>query len=165
MKHHRDPDSRNADAVTSNEAERLPETVARYGALLAELRVQLAGEVALRESIHATLDSSILRQTRLLEQLQAGEDRNQVQEAQLERFRGDHVCESRERLSLREVEVLRSVALSKSNKETGRELGISFKTVEKHRQALMDKLDIHDLAGLTRFAITAGFILLPRMER
>jgi DNA-binding NarL/FixJ family response regulator len=37
-------------------------------------------------------------------------------------------------------------------------LGISIKTVEKHRQHLMDKLNIHDTAGLTRYAITAGVI-------
>ena len=38
------------------------------------------------------------------------------------------------------------------------ELGISTKTVEKHRDHLMRKLDIHDTAGLTRYAIAAGII-------
>jgi DNA-binding NarL/FixJ family response regulator len=38
------------------------------------------------------------------------------------------------------------------------ELGISIKTVEKHRQQLMDKLNIHDTAGLTRHAIASGVI-------
>ena len=37
-------------------------------------------------------------------------------------------------------------------------LGISIKTVEKHRQHLMDKLNIHETAGLTRYAIAAGVI-------
>jgi DNA-binding NarL/FixJ family response regulator len=37
-------------------------------------------------------------------------------------------------------------------------LGISIKTVEKHRQHLMDKLNIHDTAGLTRHAIASGII-------
>jgi DNA-binding NarL/FixJ family response regulator len=36
------------------------------------------------------------------------------------------------------------------------ELGISIKTVEKHRQSVMNKLDIHEVAGLTRFIITQG---------
>jgi DNA-binding NarL/FixJ family response regulator len=38
------------------------------------------------------------------------------------------------------------------------ELGVSFKTVDKHRQNLMTKLDIHDIAGLTRYAIAEGII-------
>jgi DNA-binding NarL/FixJ family response regulator len=38
------------------------------------------------------------------------------------------------------------------------ELGIGIKTVEKHREHLMQKLDIHDTAGLTRYAISAGII-------
>src|SRR5665213_3584604 len=46
----------------------------------------------------------------------------------------------------------------KSNKETASELGIGIKTVEKHREHLMAKLDIHDTAGLTRYAISAGII-------
>jgi DNA-binding NarL/FixJ family response regulator len=35
---------------------------------------------------------------------------------------------------------------------------VSFKTVDKHRQHLMSKLDIHDVAGLTRYAIAEGII-------
>ena len=42
--------------------------------------------------------------------------------------------------------------------ETAAELGIGIKTVEKHREHLMRKLDIHDTAGLTRYAIGAGII-------
>lgn len=44
------------------------------------------------------------------------------------------------------------------NKQIASELGISVKTVEKHRQHMMEKLDIHDVAGLTRFAIAGGYI-------
>ena len=61
-------------------------------------------------------------------------------------------------LSSREVEVLQLIAEGKPNKETASELGISIKTVEKHRQHLMEKLNIHDTAGLTRFAIATGVI-------
>jgi DNA-binding NarL/FixJ family response regulator len=61
-------------------------------------------------------------------------------------------------LSAREVEVLQLIAEGKANKETACELGISIKTVEKHRQHLMDKLSIHDTAGLTRYAVSAGII-------
>jgi DNA-binding NarL/FixJ family response regulator len=61
-------------------------------------------------------------------------------------------------LSSREVEVLQLIAEGKPNKQVATELGISFKTVDKHRQQLMSKLDIHDVAGLTRYAIAEGII-------
>jgi DNA-binding NarL/FixJ family response regulator len=62
------------------------------------------------------------------------------------------------RLSAREAEVLQLVAEGKANKQTAIELGISIKTVEKHRNGLMHKLDIHDVAGLVRYAIAVGII-------
>jgi DNA-binding NarL/FixJ family response regulator len=62
------------------------------------------------------------------------------------------------RLSSREVEVLQLIAEGKANKQTAAELGISIKTVEKHRQNLMAKLNIHEISGLTRYAIRAGII-------
>jgi DNA-binding NarL/FixJ family response regulator len=61
-------------------------------------------------------------------------------------------------LTSREMEVLQLVAEGKANKETADELHISIKTVEKHRQQVMEKLDIHDTASLTRYAISAGII-------
>jgi DNA-binding NarL/FixJ family response regulator len=62
------------------------------------------------------------------------------------------------RLSSREVEVLQLIAEGKPNKQVAAELNVSFKTVDKHRQHLMAKLDIHDVAGLTRYAIAEGII-------
>lgn len=62
------------------------------------------------------------------------------------------------RLSSRELEVLQLIAEGKANKQTAAELGISIKTVEKHRQNLMAKLNIHEISGLTRYAIAAGII-------
>ncbi len=61
-------------------------------------------------------------------------------------------------LSSRESEVLQLIAEGKANKEMSSELKISIKTVEKHRQQIMEKLNIHDTAGLTRYAISAGII-------
>jgi DNA-binding NarL/FixJ family response regulator len=61
-------------------------------------------------------------------------------------------------LTPREREVLQLVAEGKANKETAEELHVSIKTVEKHRQSLMEKLNIHDTAGLTRYAIATGVI-------
>ena len=61
-------------------------------------------------------------------------------------------------LSSREVEVLQLIAEGEPNKLVAGELGISIKTVEKHRDHLMEKLNIHGTAGLTRYAISAGII-------
>jgi DNA-binding NarL/FixJ family response regulator len=61
-------------------------------------------------------------------------------------------------LTARQREVFQLVAEGKSNKEMAAELGLGLKTIEKHRQSLMQKLDIHDTAGLTRYAIGAGII-------
>ncbi len=62
------------------------------------------------------------------------------------------------KLTSREMEVLQLIAEGKANKETAIVLGIGMKTVEKHREHLMKKLGIHDTAGLTRYAISAGVI-------
>jgi DNA-binding NarL/FixJ family response regulator len=61
-------------------------------------------------------------------------------------------------LTSRELEVIQLIAEGMANKQIAAELGISIKTVEKHRQHLMDKLNIHDTAGLTRYAIAQGII-------
>lgn len=61
-------------------------------------------------------------------------------------------------LTPRESEVLQLIAEGNPNKMTADILNISIKTVEKHRQSLMEKLNIHDTAGLTRHAIAEGVI-------
>lgn len=61
-------------------------------------------------------------------------------------------------LSPREMEVLQLIAEGAANKLIAEDLGISIKTVEKHRSNLMRKLDIHDTASLTRYAIAAGIV-------
>jgi DNA-binding NarL/FixJ family response regulator len=62
------------------------------------------------------------------------------------------------KLTGREIEVLQLIAEGAANKQIAGELGISIKTVEKHRQNLMDKLHIHETASLTRYAISSGVI-------
>lgn len=59
-------------------------------------------------------------------------------------------------LSPRERQVLQLVAEGRTNKEIAARLNISIKTVQSHRAALMDKLDLHNIAGLTRYAIREG---------
>jgi DNA-binding NarL/FixJ family response regulator len=71
---------------------------------------------------------------------------------------GSRGSSKKNRLSSREVEVLQLIAEGKPNKQVAAELGVSFKTIDKHRQHLMAKLNIHDTAGLTRYAISAGII-------
>jgi len=71
---------------------------------------------------------------------------------------GRSLKKKRAALTSRELEVLQLIAEGKANKQIARGLGISIKTVEKHRQHLMRKLDLHDTAGLTRYAIAAGII-------
>jgi len=61
-------------------------------------------------------------------------------------------------LTTREAEVLQLIAEGRANKQIAAELCISIKTVEKHRQQVMNKLGIHDVAGLTRHAIAKGII-------
>jgi DNA-binding NarL/FixJ family response regulator len=61
-------------------------------------------------------------------------------------------------LTPREAEVLQLIAEGFSNKQIAAELAISIKTVEKHRQQVMNKLNIHEIAGLTRYAIAKGLV-------
>ncbi|MEO5915387.1 MAG: response regulator transcription factor [Luteolibacter sp.] len=72
--------------------------------------------------------------------------------------RGEAPGKKTNRLSSREVEVLQLIAEGLPNKQVAAELGVTFKTVDKHRQNLMAKLDIHDIAGLTRYALAEGII-------
>lgn len=61
-------------------------------------------------------------------------------------------------LTSREIDVLKLTVKGLVNKQIAAELGISAKTSEKHRYSLMDKLGIHDTAGLTRYAIELGLV-------
>jgi len=62
------------------------------------------------------------------------------------------------RLTIRESEVLQLVAEGYATKQIAAELSISIKAVERHRHEIKRKLDIHDVAGLTRYALTTGVI-------
>jgi DNA-binding NarL/FixJ family response regulator len=63
-------------------------------------------------------------------------------------------------LTPRETEVLTRIAEGLSNKEIANLLSVGVRTVETHRERLMRKLDIHNVAGLTKFALTKGLITL-----
>jgi DNA-binding NarL/FixJ family response regulator len=61
-------------------------------------------------------------------------------------------------LTPRQLEILRLIAEGRSTKEMAGLLGVSVKTVETHRAQLMERLDIHELAGLVRYAIRTGLV-------
>jgi DNA-binding NarL/FixJ family response regulator len=61
-------------------------------------------------------------------------------------------------LTTRQTEVVQLIAEGYSTKQIAGLLSVSSKTVEKHRQTLMDKLDIHEIATLTRYAISRGVV-------
>jgi DNA-binding NarL/FixJ family response regulator len=63
-----------------------------------------------------------------------------------------------DRLTLRQREILQLIAEGYTTQEIARQLGISVKTVETHRTQLMERLNIHEVAGLVRYAIRIGLI-------
>ncbi len=63
-----------------------------------------------------------------------------------------------EALSPRQREILKAVAVGRTTKQIAFDLGVSIKTIETHRAQIMDRLNIHDVAGLVRFSIRAGLI-------
>jgi len=65
-------------------------------------------------------------------------------------------------LTARQREILQLIAEGKSTKEIAYKLNVSIKTVETHRAALMQRLDIHDVAGLVLYAVRHGLISVDR---
>ena len=62
-------------------------------------------------------------------------------------------------LTPRQREILQLIAEGLSTKDIARKLDLSIKTVDTHRTQLMDRLDIHDVAGLVRYAIRTGLVI------
>ncbi|MCX6905108.1 MAG: response regulator transcription factor [Verrucomicrobia bacterium] len=76
----------------------------------------------------------------------------------LSRAKGWEETSPLSRLTSRQREILQLIAESKNTKEIASLLNLSPKTVEFHRAELMDRLNIHDVPGLVRFAIQAGLV-------
>jgi DNA-binding NarL/FixJ family response regulator len=119
--------------------------------VLASLRAGVVGYV-LKSNAAADLIQAIAAVLRGEIYLSPGVSRTVVQAF----LAGSSVAD--EPLSAREREVLQLIAESKNMKEIGDLLGISSRTAETHRARIMDKLDIHDLPGLVRYAIKRGLI-------
>ena len=81
-----------------------------------------------------------------------------LRQLESETFAGRQPAARPSKLTSREAEVLQLVAEGYANKQIAAELAISIKTVEKHRQQAMNKLNIHDVAGLTRYAVAKGWV-------
>ncbi|MFM7735350.1 MAG: response regulator [Alphaproteobacteria bacterium] len=73
-----------------------------------------------------------------------------------------NASEASARLTPRQRDILRRIAEGNSTKEIAYDLGFSSNTVETHRAQLMDRLGIHDVAGLVRFAIRIGLVSADR---
>lgn len=67
-------------------------------------------------------------------------------------------------LTARERQILKLVAESHSSKAIARVLGVSIKTVETHRARILRKINAHDTAGVTRFAISNQMVSMPKVE-
>jgi len=67
---------------------------------------------------------------------------------------------SLDKLTLRQREILQLIAEGHTTQDIAHVLNLSVKTVETHRMQLMERLDIHDIAGLVRFAIRSGIVSL-----
>jgi len=81
-----------------------------------------------------------------------------ISTAVVEAFLGKRPETIAERLSSREREVLQLVAEGRTTKEVAQALNVSVKTADSHRTRIMRKLDIHETAGLVRYAIREGLI-------
>jgi len=67
-----------------------------------------------------------------------------------------------ETLTARQREILSLIAEGKSTKQVALQLNISVKTVESHRAQIMERLNIHDVAGLVRYAIRTGLVKIEQ---
>ncbi len=114
--------------------------------LVAAIRAVAGGQVYLQPTLARWLLDDYRR---LLNQLPA-DGRSALSEED-----GDMALEV---LSARERQVLELVADGLTNPQIGEELGISFKTVARHRERIMNKLNLHTSAELVKFAIRTGLI-------
>ncbi len=75
---------------------------------------------------------------------------------------GEDAHSTLDRLTPRQREVLQLVAEGHTTQEIARMMNVSSKTVETHRTQLMERLDIHDIAGLVRYAVREGLVVLDK---
>jgi DNA-binding NarL/FixJ family response regulator len=104
----------------------------------------------IREVAHGNAFFSPAVAKRLLRQRQANSNSNSIQETP--------VATKATVLTGRQTEILQLIAEGYANKQIAGMLSLSIKTVEKHRQDLMNTLNIHNIASLTRYAVSSGVV-------
>ncbi len=120
-----------------------------------------------RESVSAGASGYVLKEAafsdllRAIEVVMAGgsyfsRDQQLAPDGAAGKQTGAEAAAELDRLTARERQVLQLIALGQSSGEIGRSLLISPRTVDTHRKNIMDKLEIHSIAGLTRFAVRHG---------
>ena len=109
----------------------------------------------IKDSAAYELEKAILTVARGDRYLGEGENRERL-ERQIDSSRG--MRDPLERLTPRQREILQLVVEGHKTREIAELLSVSVKTVETHRAQLMDRLGIHDVAGLVRYAIRIGLI-------
>lgn len=121
-------------------------------------RVQAAMKVGVNGIVHK--NASIDELEKGIQRVIAGESfmSSQILEILRDLMLNPETTDSLSRLTTREREILQLIAEGNTTKEIAIKLNISIKTADTHRTNVMNKLDIHDIAGLTRFAIQQGLI-------
>lgn len=118
-----------------------------------------AGGYLLKDAAPAELDLAVKAVARGESYLSPAVSK-QVVGDYIRRVGGD--ASSVEQLTPRQREILQLIAEGRSTKEIAHLLNISVKTVETHRVQLMERLNIHDVAGLVRYAIRVGLVTPDR---
>ena len=80
----------------------------------------------------------------------------------MKNFRAEEPEQESQELSERQIEVLICVVAGKGNKEIAEQLDISVRTVESHRARIMQRLSVHTIAELTKYALSKGLISLDK---
>jgi len=129
-----------------------------FSAYSSRERVQAAVKAGVNGIVHKNASADELEQG--IRRVLAGETfmSGQILEILRDLMLNPQGTDSLEKLTPRERELLQLIAEGNTTKEIAAKLDISVKTADTHRTNVMNKLDIHDIAGLTRFAIQIGLV-------
>lgn len=137
---------------------------------LPEVKLLIFSAYSSRERVQAALKSGvngIVHKNASIDELEKGIQRvligesymsSQILEIMREIMLNPNSTDSLEKLTTREREILQLIAEGNTTKDIANKLEISAKTADTHRTNVMNKLNIHDIAGLTRFAIQSGLV-------
>jgi len=137
---------------------------------LPRIKILIFSGYSSRERVQAAMKSGvngIVHKNASIDELETGIKRvlggesfmsSQILEILRDLMLNPQVTDSLEKLTARERELLQLIAEGNTTKEIASRLGIGVKTADTHRTNVMNKLNIHDIAGLTRFAIQKGLL-------